>query len=98
MGGLQVWPCRYSTSREGQLYYVVKATITQRNATTVYDLNNGTIISVYGLDNPIPTDYAKDDFLNSFYVTFGNDLFPPNFARSGDGDQVVYCYFVTGIQ
>lgn len=43
-------------------------TVTQRNATTVYSLSNSTILDVYNLSSPAPTNYSADLFLQTFDI------------------------------
>ena len=42
--------------------------VTQRNATTVYSLSNGTILDVYDLSIPVLTNYSADLFLQTFDI------------------------------
>jgi len=50
-------------------------TVTQRNATTVYDRSNFTILDVYNLSAPIPANYTADLFLQAFRLasTYNNN-------------------------
>jgi len=63
-------PCLSNTSWMSTIEFSTQITISRRIATTVYDINNYTILDIFDLSNPTPTNYTAEEFLDIFEMPF----------------------------
>jgi hypothetical protein len=77
--GQNLSQCVNNTSELG---CTAKFSIKQRQSTTIYSSNNGTILQVTDLRSPTPANYTAAEFFQIFDFTFYVNKSAPNFANS----------------
>lgn len=65
--------CLVRTEWEDTIYYSIKANITLRNATVIYNAINGSIVDAIDFEaEAIPTNYTANDFFTVYDVALNN--------------------------
>jgi len=64
--------CVSDTTWQTNITDITKVTITQRRASTVYSRGNMTILDVFDLGTPQPTNYGPEDFFPIFDMAMSN--------------------------
>ena len=62
--------------------YNSNVTISKRNASTVYDRFNFTIVAVTDLSDPLPVEYEPTDFFDFYDLVFAINVTQPNWDLS----------------
>jgi hypothetical protein len=69
-------------NNNSDLQCTAKFTINQRNSTTIYSHDNGTILEVTNLTSPSPAQYTAAEFFQVFDYAFYADQSAPSFNLS----------------